>query len=93
MIDFIDEIVWEKYSNCLLEVWGFVLRFNEVILELRIYVLVDCVEKIGIVKYRKFIKDEYVIFWFLNIYFFFILIECVYWFKIILIFFSKRILV
>lgn len=92
MIDFIDEIVWGKYINCLLEVWRFVLRFNEVILELRIYVLVDCVEKIGIVLYRKFIKDEYVIFWFLNI-IFFILIECVYWFKIILIFFSKRILV
>lgn len=55
MIDFIDEIVWEKYSNCLLEVWGFVLRFNEVILELRIYVLVDCVEKIGIVYCRRFI--------------------------------------
>lgn len=92
MIDFIDEIVWEKYISCLLYVWRFVLRFNEVILELRIYVLVDCVEKIGIVLYRKFIKDEYVIFWFLNI-IFFILIECVYWFKIILIFFSKRILV
>lgn len=55
MIDFIDEIVWEKYISCLLDVWGFVLRFNEVILELRIYVLVDCVEKIGIVYCRRFI--------------------------------------
>lgn len=55
VIDFIDEIVWMKYISFLLDVWGFVLRFNEVILELRIYVLVDCVEKIGIVYCRRFI--------------------------------------
>lgn len=61
VIDLTDETVREKHIIRSSEAWRFASRFNEVILEPRTHVPADCVEKIGIVLHRKFVKDEHVI--------------------------------
>lgn len=61
VIDLTDETVREKHISRSSDAWKFASRFNEVILEPRTHVPADCVEKIGIVQHRKFIKDEHVI--------------------------------
>lgn len=61
VIDLTDETVRDKHISRSSDAWRFASRFNEVILEPRTHVPADCVEKIGIVKHRKFIKDEHVI--------------------------------
>lgn len=61
VIDLTDETVREKHINRSSKAWRFASRFNEVILEPITHVPATCVEKIGIVLHKKFIKDEHVI--------------------------------
>lgn len=61
VIDLTDETVREKHILRSSNAWRFASRFNEVILDPCTHVPADCVEKIGIVQHRKFIKDEHVI--------------------------------
>lgn len=61
VIDLTDETVRDKHISRSSDAWRFASRFNEVILEPRTHVPTECVEKIGIVKHRKSIKDEHVI--------------------------------
>lgn len=60
VIDLTDENVREKYIDRSSDAWGYAERSEEVILKPRIRVPADCVERIGIVQHRTFIRDEHI---------------------------------
>lgn len=42
------------------EAWGYALKFEEVVLAPNSHIPADCVERIGIVKDKQFIKEEHI---------------------------------
>lgn len=50
IINLNDKNVREEYIDCYFKVWGYVYNFEEVVLVLKLYILVECFERIGIVK-------------------------------------------
>lgn len=50
IINLNDKDVREEYIDCYFNVWGYVYNFEEVVLVLKLYILVECFERIGIVK-------------------------------------------
>lgn len=60
VIELLIEDVREKHIKVGSKAWGFVEKFDEVILEPKTHVPADCVERIGIVKDKVFTKDEHI---------------------------------
>lgn len=60
VIELLIKDVREKHIKVGSKAWGFVEKFDEVILEPKTHVPADCVERIGIVKDNVFRKDEHI---------------------------------
>ncbi|XP_052694025.1 uncharacterized protein LOC128172274 [Crassostrea angulata] len=60
VIELFIEDVRKKHLKVGSKAWGFVEKFDEVILEPKTHVPADCVERIGIVKDNVFTKDEHI---------------------------------
>lgn len=60
VIELLIEDVREKHIKVGSKAWGFVEKFDELILEPKTHVPADCVERIGIVKDNVFTKDEHI---------------------------------
>ena len=60
VIDLSDYDTRKKHIDESSQAWGYAYRFDEVILEPKTHVPKECVEKIGKVHERSFIKDEHI---------------------------------
>ena len=60
VIDLTDYNIRRLHINSYSSAWGYAGRFDEVILAPSTHVPKECVERIGIVHYRSFIKDDHV---------------------------------
>lgn len=60
IINLNDKNVREEHIDRHSEAWGYALKFEEVVLAPKSHILAECVERIGIVKDKQFIKEEHI---------------------------------